>query len=64
MASIFDQHQPKSSLARSLNEAFAGCDKWSIAPPRRRPTDSIPRPRASGFVPQALEAPAWIQHPH
>lgn len=61
MASIFDQHQPKSSLARSLNEAFAGCEKWSIAPPRRRSVDTLTRRPASTFSPQGLEAPAWIQ---
>jgi hypothetical protein len=61
MASIFDQHQPKSALAQGLNEAFAGCDKWSIAPPRRRTADTLPPPTATGFRPQALEAPAWIQ---
>ncbi len=36
MAKIFDQEQPKSSLAQSLNAAFAGCEKWTVAPPRRR----------------------------
>ncbi len=61
MAGIFDQHQPKSSLAQSLNEAFAGCDKWSIAPPRRRTNDPIARRPPSGFTTQGLEAPAWIQ---
>ena len=61
MASIFDQHQPKSSLAQSLNEAIAGCDKWSIAPPRQRTIDSLTRRPPSGFTPQGLEAPAWIQ---
>ncbi len=63
MASIFDQHQPKSSLAKSLNEAFAGCEKWSIAPPRRRSAELLPQPRVSGYGPQALEAPTWIQPP-
>ena len=41
MAKVFDQDhdqqdQPKSPLAQSLNAAFAGCDKWTVAPPRRR----------------------------
>jgi hypothetical protein len=36
MKKIFDQEQPKSSLAQSLNAAFAGCDTWTIAPPKRR----------------------------
>jgi hypothetical protein len=33
---IFDQEQPKSALARSLNAAFAGCEVWTVAPPKRR----------------------------
>lgn len=61
MASIFDQHQPKSSLAQSLNEAFAGCDKWSVVPPRRRSVDSFPQPVPGNFMPGSLEAPAWVQ---
>ncbi len=40
---IFDQHQPRSVLARRLNEAFAGCEKWTTAPPRQRRLDA-PRP--------------------
>ena len=36
MKKIFDQEQPKSSLAQSLNAAFAGCDTWTVAPPKRR----------------------------
>ena len=63
MPSIFDQHQPKSHLAQRLNEAFAGCDKWSVAPPRRRSVDMVPQPRMSDFTPRALDAPAWVQ-PH
>jgi hypothetical protein len=36
MKKVFDQEQPKSSLAQSLNAAFAGCDTWTVAPPKRR----------------------------
>jgi hypothetical protein len=36
MAKLFDQDQPKSALAQSLNAAFAGCDQWTVAPPKRR----------------------------
>jgi hypothetical protein len=50
MAKIFDQNQPKSSLAQSLNAAFAGCDKWDVAPPKRRPIP-IPEPRSNGHTP-------------
>lgn len=41
---IFDQDRPRSTMARRLDEAFAGCDEWTvIAAPRRRSTlDSIP----------------------
>ncbi len=63
MAGIFDQYQPKSHLAKSLNEAFAGCDTWQIAPPRRRPDGTLPQAPAGAFSSPALEAPAWIQPP-
>jgi hypothetical protein len=36
---IFDQDRPRSTMAQRLNEAFAGCDEWTvIAAPRRRST--------------------------
>jgi hypothetical protein len=36
---IFDQHRPRSTMAKRLDEAFAGCDEWTvIAAPRRRST--------------------------
>jgi hypothetical protein len=35
---IFDQERPKSALARGLQDAFAGCEKWTIAPSQRRST--------------------------
>jgi hypothetical protein len=44
MAKIFDQNQPKSSLAQSLNAAFAGCETWTVAPPKRRAA-YIPPPK-------------------
>lgn len=34
---IFDQDRPRSTMAKRLDEAFAGCDEWTvIAAPRRR----------------------------
>ena len=34
---IFDQHRPRSTMAQRLDEAFAGCDEWTvIAAPKRR----------------------------
>jgi hypothetical protein len=41
---IFDQDRPRSTMAQRLDEAFAGCDEWTvIAAPRRRSTlDSRP----------------------
>jgi hypothetical protein len=47
---IFDQHRPRSTMAQRLDEAFAGCDEWTvIAAPRRRSTlDFTPTaPRAT-----------------
>lgn len=33
---IFDQERPRSAMARRLDEAFAGCDQWTTAPPPQR----------------------------
>ncbi|MEX2107371.1 MAG: hypothetical protein WD827_00615 [Solirubrobacterales bacterium] len=33
---IFDQERPRSAMARRLDEAFAGCDEWTLAPPSPR----------------------------
>jgi hypothetical protein len=42
---IFDQNRPRSTMARQLDEAFAGCEVWTLAPPsqRRSSLDSSPR---------------------
>ncbi|HWC09563.1 MAG TPA: hypothetical protein VG458_10965, partial [Solirubrobacterales bacterium] len=50
---IFDQDRPKSTMAQQLDEAFAGCDVWTLAPPtqRRSSLDFSPRsPRSSRIV--------------
>jgi hypothetical protein len=40
---IFDQERPRSAMARGLDEAFAGCDEWTVAPPSpRRELDIAP----------------------
>jgi hypothetical protein len=41
---IFDQDRPRSAMARGLDEAFAGCDQWTLAPasPRRSALDVAP----------------------
>jgi hypothetical protein len=33
---IFDQERPRSAMARRLDEAFAGCEQWTLAPPAPR----------------------------
>ena len=38
---IFDQDRPRSAMARRLDEAFAGCDEWTIAPPSPRRADAL-----------------------
>ena len=36
---VFDQDRPRSTMAQRLDEAFAGCEEWTvIAAPRRRST--------------------------
>lgn len=50
---IFDQDRPKSTMAQRLDEAFAGCDVWTIAPPsqRRSSLDLSPSsPRSSRII--------------
>ena len=46
---IFDQARPRSVMAQQLEEAFAGCDQWTLAPPtqRRSSLDFSPRPSSS-----------------
>jgi hypothetical protein len=41
---IFDQERPRSTMARRLDEAFAGCEEWTLAPasPRRSELDVAP----------------------
>ena len=47
---IFDQDRPRSTMAQRLDEAFAGCDEWTvIAAPRRR--------SALDFAPTASRRP-------
>lgn len=33
---IFDQQRPRSTMAQRLDEAFAGCEEWTLAPPSQR----------------------------
>jgi hypothetical protein len=44
---IFDQDRPRSTMAQRLDEAFAGCDVWTVAPPAQRRSSLDLSPRAS-----------------
>jgi hypothetical protein len=46
---IFDQDRPprRSSMARRLDEAFAGCEQWTLAPPAQRRSETVLSPRLS-----------------
>jgi hypothetical protein len=44
---IFDQDRPRSTMARRLDEAFAGCDQWTLAPPTQRRSEVAFSPRPS-----------------
>lgn len=44
---IFDQDRPRSTMAQRLDEAFAGCDEWTLAPPTQRRSSLDFSPRAS-----------------
>ncbi len=45
---IFDQDRPprRSAMARRLDEAFAGCEQWTLAPPSQRRSATVFSPRA------------------
>lgn len=49
---IFDQDRPRSTMAQLLDEAFAGCDQWTVvaAPPRRSSLDVSPRASSSSRI--------------
>ena len=38
---IFDQERPRSTMARRLDEAFAGCEQWTLAPPSQRRSATV-----------------------
>jgi hypothetical protein len=44
---IFDQARPRSTMAKRLDEAFAGCEVWTLAPPSQRRSSIDFSPRAS-----------------
>jgi hypothetical protein len=46
---IFDQDKPmrRSTMARRLDEAFAGCEQWTPAPPAQRRSEIDFSPRLS-----------------
>jgi hypothetical protein len=46
---IFDQDRPQSTMAQRLDEAFAGCEQWTLASPaqRRNPIGFSPRVSSS-----------------
>lgn len=45
---IFDQDRPRSTMARRLDEAFAGCEQWTLAPPSPRRSEQPFDYRLSG----------------
>ena len=48
---IFDQDRPRSTMAQLLEEAFAGCDQWTVvAAPRRNSLDHTPRASNSSGI--------------
>jgi len=63
---IFDQNRPRSTMARRLDEAFAGCEQWTVAPPSPRRADAIdiapwlsnrsPGDRTAGRAPESRAA--------
>lgn len=44
---IFDQDRPRSTMAQRLDDAFAGCEHWTLAPPSQRRSEIGFSPRLS-----------------
>lgn len=65
---IFDQARPqrRSAMAQRLDDAFAGCEEWTIAPPGPRRVDvdiapwlttsARPNPHPAGVEPESRAA--------
>jgi hypothetical protein len=61
---IFDQDRPRSTMAQRLDEAFAGCDEWTLAPPTQRRSSLDFSPRVSSVSRMIGSAPTVrIQEP-
>ena len=57
---IFDQDRPRSTMAQRLDEAFAGCDEWTvIAAPRR--SHSLDFGTATAPASQVFDGSAVLQ---
>jgi hypothetical protein len=57
---IFDQDRPRSTMAKRLDEAFAGCDEWTvIAAPRRR--SSLDFNPGTASAPQIFDGAALLR---
>lgn len=61
---IFDQERPRSTMAQQLDEAFAGCEEWTLAPPTQRRSSLGLSPRSPSVSRMLGRAPAVrIQEP-
>ncbi len=62
---IFDQDRPRSTMAQRLDEAFAGCDQWTVvaAPPRRSGLDLSPATSSSARIFDRAAAAVGTQEP-
>jgi len=64
---IFDQDRPRSTMAKRLDEAFAGCEEWTLAPPSQRrssvgfsPRDSISSSTIGSAATVRLQEPGTL----
>jgi hypothetical protein len=51
----------RAALARKLDDAFAGCERWDLAPPRRRRAAVTPPSTAGLAGPLALAQTEHVQ---
>ncbi len=60
---IFDQERPRSTMAKRLDEAFAGCEQWTLAPPSQRRSATVLSPQLSSSVRMSGSAAVRTQEP-
>lgn len=58
---IFDQDRPRSTMAQRLDEAFAGCDEWTVIAAPRRSSSTLDFTPATSSSSQIFDGAELVQ---